>query len=378
MKLTLKHIYHISFSILIIICTIFIIFSPTTVLNSTRNSLAIWANIIFPSLFSFLILSELLNITGINTIIGRMLTPIMQPLFKLPGISSIAIVLGMTSGYPIGAKTTADLLKSNKITLEEANHLITFTNNSGPLFISGAVGIGIYQNPTIASLLLISHYASALLVGILFRFLKNTSNNNNASNESTIEIINFSKIGSILGDIIRRSLSTLFMLGGFIVIFAVFTSILDSLGILSSISKILFPQLDIYTSNSLMYGILEVTTGITRLANSNLSLFFKIISTSFFIGFGGLSVHLQTLNILSDTPISTSRYFIGKTLQAIISSVISFLLLRYTAFSAILTQTVFTTAVYNSDGFLKFISVIIICFLFCVFYKIWELIKVSE
>lgn len=375
MKLTRKYIYHIIFSILILICTIFIIISPTTILSSTRNSLLLWANIIVPSLFSFLVLSELLNITGINTIIGRILNPIMKPFFKLPGISSIAIVLGMTSGYPIGAKTTADLLKSNKITIEEANHLISFTNNSGPLFISGAVGIGIYHSPAIANLLLISHYLSAVLVGILFRFFKNTSNENLSLNKSTIEIINFSKIGSILGDIIKKSLSTLFMLGGFIVIFAVFTSILDSLGILKYISQIFFPQLDSYTANSLLYGILEVTTGVTRLSSTNLSLFFKMLVTSFLIGFGGLSVHLQTLNILSDTNISTSRYFLGKTLQAIFSSLISFLLLRYTAFSSVLTQTVFSTEVYNSDGFLKFISVIIICFLFCVFYKIWELVR---
>ena len=375
MKLTRKHIYHITFSILILICTIFIIISPSTILSSTRNSLLLWANIIVPSLFSFLVLSELLNITGINTVIGRILNPIMHPLFNLPGISSIAIVLGMTSGYPIGAKTTADLLKSNKISLEEANHLISFTNNSGPLFISGAVGIGIYQNSSIANLLLISHYTSAILVGILFRFLKNNSNEKVSLNETTIEIINFSKIGSILGDIIKRSLSTLFMLGGFIVIFTVFTSILDSLGILNYISQIFFPQLDSYTANSLLYGVLEVTTGVTRLASSNLSLFFKIILTSTLIGFGGLSVHLQTLNILSDTKISSSRYFLGKTLQAMFSALITYLLLRYTTFSGVLTQAVFSTEVYNSDGFLNFISVIIICFLFCVFYKIWELLK---
>jgi len=375
MKLTHKLIYHIIFSILILICTIFIIVSPNTVLSSTRNSLTMWANIIVPSLFSFLIISELLNITGINTLIGRILTPIIQPILKLPGISSIAIVLGMTSGYPIGAKTTADLLKANKCTIDDANHLITFTNNSGPLFISGAIGIAIYQNTAIANLLLISHYTSAILVGLLFRFLKNKEKNTSSFDNSTIEIINFSKFSNILGEIIKRSLNTLFMLGGFIVIFAVFTSILDTLGILTVISNILFPKLDSYTANSLIYGLLEITTGITRLANSNLSLLFKIILTSFFIGFGGLSVHLQTLNILSDTKISTSRYFIGKTLQAIFSSIISFLLLRYTDFSNVLTQSVFSTEIYNSDGFLKFISVIIICFLFCVFYKIWELLR---
>lgn len=375
MKIIKKHLYHISFSILILICTIFVIISPNVILTSTRNSLILWGNIIVPSLFSFLVLSELLNLTGINTIIGRILNPIMRPIFNLPGISSTAIVLGMTSGYPIGAKTTADLLKSKKCTLNDANHLITFTNNSGPLFISGAVGLGIYNNPAIANLLLISHYTSAILVGILFRFIKANDYKQNSTNSSIIEIINFSKIGLLLGDIIRRSISTLFILGGFIVIFAVFTCILDSLGILNYISTIFFPQLDRYSANSLIYGLLEVTNGVTRLASSTFSLFFKIILTSFFIGFGGLSVHLQTLNILSDTQISISRYFIGKTLQGLFSAVISYLLLSYTKFSNLLTQTVFSTAVYNSDGFIRFISVIIICFLFCVFYKIWELVK---
>ena len=147
-------------------------------LNSTKSALNLWYSIIVPSLLPFLIISDLLQQTAITKIFSRLLSPIMNKVFKLPGVSSIAVFLGMTGGYPIGAKVTADLRNKNLISYSDAKHLIAFTNNAGPLFLSAAIGIGLYKNPSIGFLLIISHYFSALLVGFIFRFLKKENTNN--------------------------------------------------------------------------------------------------------------------------------------------------------------------------------------------------------
>jgi nucleoside recognition membrane protein YjiH len=47
--------------------------------------------------------------------------------------------MGIISGYPTGAKIVSNFKSNNVCTKEEAERLIAFTNNSGPLFILGTV-----------------------------------------------------------------------------------------------------------------------------------------------------------------------------------------------------------------------------------------------
>ena len=75
-------------------------------------------------------------------------------------------------GYPIGAKIACDFRKNNICSKEECERLLSFTNNSGPLFIIGTVGILMFRNTTIGILLFITHILACISVGIIFRFWK--------------------------------------------------------------------------------------------------------------------------------------------------------------------------------------------------------------
>lgn len=63
----------------------------------------------------------------------------MKPLFNVPGEGAFPLIMGIISGYPVGAKIVTNFRKENICTKEEAERLLTFTNNSGPLFIIGTV-----------------------------------------------------------------------------------------------------------------------------------------------------------------------------------------------------------------------------------------------
>ena len=281
----------------------------------------------------------------------------------------------MTGGYPIGAKTTSDLRKNNSLSKIEAKRLISFSNNSGPLFISGAIGIGLYKNPTIGLLLLLSHYISAIFVGFFFRFYKTEENSNTTKSNIQFEIIELSKIGELLSNTIKKACSIVVTIGGFIILFSIISTILEKTDILIMISKLIMPKLPTELSTSLLTGILEVTNGVNKISSlSSIGLFEKIIITSALIGFGGFSVHMQTLSVLSDSDIGISTYFIGKTMQGVISAIVSYLLLYYTKFSLLITQTTFSTEVYNTRGFITLISVITIAFLFIVIFKITQVL----
>lgn len=362
-----------AFTLLVSLLVLFCILFPEIMISSTKNGLSLWTTIILPSLFPFLILSNLITKTALPQLFGKLLEPLMKFIFKLPGISALALFLGMIGGYPIGAKVTSDLRLNNSITQSTANRLISFTNNSGPLFITGAIGIGLYNNSKIGILLLLTHYLSAIIVGILLRFKKDTTDNSTSTNNINFEIITLSKLGTTLNEAIHNAITSILGIGGFIILFSIISAILLETKIIYTISNTLFPFLDKTASFALISGILEVTNGVNNLAIAKIPLLNKLVFTSILLGFGGFSIHMQTLSILSKTDIKITSYITGKTLQAIISGILTYLALIYTNFSSILT-----TPVFNKVGSLTYETNIIFDVLlgfsiFIILFKILQL-----
>lgn len=344
-------------------------------LNSTKSAIILWSTVVVPSLLPFLIISELLQQTAITNIFAKLLSPLMNIIFKLPGITSIALFLGMTGGYPVGAKVTANLRNSKSITQSDAKHLISFTNNAGPLFLSGAIGIGLYNNSLIGFLLILVHYLSAILVGFLFRFLKK-GENNQSQQKLDFKIIKIDELGFILSSIIKNSVLTVCTIGGFILLFSLISTIFEKLYITSFFARTIMPNVDFDFSNAIISGLLEVTNGANKIALSNVTLFNKLVVTSMLIGFGGFSIHMQTMGVISNSDIKFSYYLIGKSIQAILSGILTFIFLSYTSFGKVLFVSVSTlNNTINSYGFVQLTSVIICLFLFIVFFKIIQILK---
>lgn len=356
------------FTIIIFILLTFCIIFPEAMINSTKSALTLWATIILPSLFPFMILINLIQKTALPLILNKLLSPIMQKTFKLPGTAALAISLGMIGGYPIGAKITVDMLNQHLITKKDANHLITFVNNTGPLFMLGAVGIGLYNNKYIGLLLLISHYIVALIIGFITSFTKDTSSESTNSSTINFQIIKLSDIGIILNDSIKKATDSVLSIGGFVILFSIISSLIKETKILALFSNwsIINPEI----SNSIVLGLLEVTNGINKIATVNTPLLTKLILTSCLIGFGGMSIHFQTLSILTKSGISFIKYILGKLSQGLLSGIITYLLIAYTNFSKLIPQNSFSTISYNSPEFGKILNVISGFLIFLVIFKL--------
>ena len=133
-----------------------LIFSKSN-LPAVKSGLALWANSVVPSLFPFFVATELLMHTNIINIFGNILNPLMKPFFNIRGEGAFAFIMGIISGYPVGAKIASSLRQNNICSKEECERLLSFTNNSGPLFIIGTVGILMFKNTMIGLLLFITH-----------------------------------------------------------------------------------------------------------------------------------------------------------------------------------------------------------------------------
>ncbi len=285
----------------------------------------LWVNNVIPSLLPFFICIELLKSTNFIQILGKFLTPIMRPLFNVPGSGAFALAMGITSGYPVGAKVASDLYKDNQCSKEEAERLIAFTNSSGPLFVIGAIGIGMFADEKVGLLLLLTHFLASITVGIIFRFYKRHSTSNIIPQVSIkSNSINLSNLGTVMANAINKSISTLLLIGGYIVFFAVLSEIL---------TNTLFKSINNNLILGILNGILEITSGIKKLAmldNIDYTILLPIVSL--ILGFGGFSVYMQVSSIVAETNLSMKTYFWGKLMQGIFACIYTYIFMKYTTF----------------------------------------------
>lgn len=138
-------------SILFVFFTICLIIFSKENLVACKSGLLLWANSVIPALLPFFIATELLGHTNVVSFIGKLLNKFMKPIFNVPGIGAYAFIMGIISGYPVGAKIVTKFRQDGQCSKVEAERLLAFTNNSGPLFIIGTVGITMFGYTLIRS-----------------------------------------------------------------------------------------------------------------------------------------------------------------------------------------------------------------------------------
>ena len=320
--------------ILFLFCLI--VFSSTN-LYATKSGLSLWANSVVPSLFPFLVATELLSYTNVVNFISKKLDRLMRPIFNMPGASAYPFILGMLSGYPVGAKTVCHIYKEGLCTKREAELMLAYTNNSGPLFIIGTVGISMFGSSTIGLILLFTHILASVSVGIIFS--KKIGSKYKELNKDYVKVtyknVSFSNLGEVLSNSIINSIKTVLMIGGFVVIFSVIISILKNSGILNMLTQILSP---LFSNSSFVFGtlsgIIELTNGLYTICNIHVkAISTNILICAFLLGFGGFSVMLQILSVVSKEKLSIKPYIIGKILQAILATMYTFVILQLPMFN---------------------------------------------
>lgn len=320
--------------IIIIALTLFMIINPSETVIAAADGFKLWYSILLPALLPFFIITELMVNLGLVRFIGVMLEPIIRPIFKLPGCSSVVIVMGFTSGFPMGAILCKKLYEEKMLTANETERLVSFTNNSSPLFIIGAVGVGMFGSPVYGYLLAASHYLANLLIGILWRskaisFHKNESTS--PSFYSAYQELLLSKtksLGQLLGEAIKNSLNNIIAIAGFIIFFSVLVKMLVLWGILDGFALILtylIPSITNQLAYGLGMGIFEITLGTNTITMTNSEIIIKMIIVSIILAFSGLSIIAQVMSVVSTIPVRASFYFKTRLLQMVLSAIFTYI-----------------------------------------------------
>ena len=302
-------------SISIISFGIFLVLNPENSIKEIRSGINICCNILIPSLFpSFMINS------GVSNILGKIFYPISKYLFKLPPQSLSVIFLSLVGGFPVGAKGISDLFEKKMINEKQANRMLCFCVNAGPAFILGVIGNSLIKNIEIARMILFSQIISSLFIGILISCfskekIKNCDQNKvqinftesliNSCESSSIAIINMCTLIIIFN-----------LFSGFLInlhFFYIFSNIFSSFRISNEISEC-FPQI-----------IIEVTKACEVIV-SKCSIPYLL---SFATSWGGICVHLQVFSIMKKIKINYINFFIFRFLNAVISSFLTFLFIKF-------------------------------------------------
>lgn len=336
-----------------IMLTISMVRHPDVAFKAAVHGLRVWFEIVFPALLPFFVFSEILMGLGVVHAMGVLLEPFMRPLFNVPGAGSFVMAMGLASGYPIGAILTAKLRKQNLCTRVEAERLYSFCNTADPLFMIGAVAVGMFGIVELGVVISVSHYISALLVGLVLRFyaagereraIQDTGRGNvllralKALYRARVE--DGRPFGQLLGDAIRQSVSTLGVIAGFIMLFSVIIQIATTAGFTAWLSGAvgyilrLF-GLDPNLAPALVSGFFETTIGSNLAAKATdaggkiLPLVERTVVTSAIIAWSGLSVHFQVAAMVNDTDLRLAPYILARALHAVLAAIIAYLLMPH-------------------------------------------------
>ncbi|WP_168198263.1 sporulation integral membrane protein YlbJ [Crassaminicella thermophila] len=357
----LYKIKHICLVCIVSFLVLSIIKYPQQAFEAAKLGINTWFNVVFPALLPFFIGAELLIGLGVVNFIGILLEPIIRPIFNVPGEGSFVLAMSITSGYPIGVKLATQLRNKGIFSRIETQRLISFCSTSGPLFMIGAVSIGMFHNLQLGTTIALSHYLGAITTGILFRFYKFKHKRKNSTKKQKgyikrafcemFKVVQNkeSTFGALLGTSVKNSMETLFIIGGFIILFSVIIQLLTIIGLIdifsNYIQKYLYIfHLDASICRAIVSGIFEITMGCKLLSEiSNISFIQQAVLATMIISWSGFSIHAQASSLLSKTDISTGIYIFSKFLHAILSGFFVFLIvpITHSIFSHINTPVFF-------------------------------------
>lgn len=310
---------------LLLLIMIGILSSPEDSMESAKEGLYIWINLLLPSLFPFIFISNLLISFKFVEFLGKILEPIMRPLFRVSGSGIFPFLISVISGYPVGAKLSANLRDENLISQEEGNRSISFSSTSGPLFILGTVMIGMLGIN--APIFLIPHYLGVITVGLFFRFYKKNSHPMSPKKLQRKDTSTIS-LGNSMGHAVKDSMNSMLLIGGYVIIFTVIINLVLNSDSINALLHALATRIKISPSilRGLLAGIIELTNGCYIISNLNIDLIYKILIINFLIGWGGFSINSQAISFISQTDLNIAIYTISKLFHGILSTLYTYII----------------------------------------------------
>ena len=282
--------------------------------NGIKKGMNLVLNMLVPTLFPFLILSNLVPSLGIAELAARLLAKPARLFFGLTPNGAAALALGWLCGVPVGTVSAITMLKKGLISKEEFDRLLLFSNTPSTGFLIGAVGVSLFGKREIGVVLFLTTLLSSFLTGVFLKLIRGNVQDTGGAvqrrGEQRLCAHDFT-------DAVERAFSTLFGVSGFVLCFSAITECVTAAG-----KRLALPALFL----TLCAGMLEMTAGVSEAALS-LTPEAAFLACAFFAGFSGLSICLQLFSVAEAAKPKLPPYLLSKLVQGALCTLLASLYL---------------------------------------------------
>ena len=283
-------------SFLILICLLSTTLSDE-LSGYVKSGMELAALVIIPSVFPFMILSDLIACTVDFSAMGRF-GCIFKRLFSVSSVALGATVIGMLAGFPIGARMVAELYRRGSISRRDAEVIAAVASTPSLAFTVSGVGAAMLGDVRLGVVLYLSVILSAVITGV---FIRGDLSQCGALPLRPRRFDLFASIESAT----RSSLGIIGVVTAFSVVAGLVRDFLGSL------------------PAAFILPFLELGGAASFIASASIDERLRVALIGFSLGFSGLSVHLQIRGALADTDIGYRRFLFMKLAEGALTAAIA-------------------------------------------------------
>ena len=310
----------VTFGLFSFFCLLLILRNSDVAIEYMSRGLLLCARSVIPSLFPFMVLSELIVSGGIGESIIRRIG---KPFCRLFGISEsgcCAVLLGMLCGFPIGARSVIAAYKKGAMTKEEAERVLAFSNNPSSAFLISAVGVSLWESRAFGVALYATVLLTSCLTGILLRLLhKAKYGTRMCESISWHSETRRLKGAKLFTEAIKSASGGMLLVCAYVIFFSTLVGTLNL--VLGTLKAPLW-------LSTLLFCVFELSSGVSQASAIDPPLLAALLC-AFSAGWSGLSVHCQILSVCDGTGLSLRPYFLSKMLQGILAMLLFAILLYF-------------------------------------------------
>ena len=305
------------FGVFSLFCIALILKNTEAAVEYVTRGLRLSASTVIPSLFPFMVLSELVVSSGAVTRIPRPLLAPLRRLLGLPDAGVCAVLLGLLCGFPVGARCTVSAYESGDLTRTEAERALLSASCPSSAFLIGAVGSSLWGNRRFGIALYATVLFTALLSGVLANGLRKKEAATKAPSMPFFVTRPRKSPAALFCEAVKSSLLGILSVCAYVVFFSALMGTLELVLGRLALSQTLAAGLSC---------LFELSNGIgqaSALGNAHVGAYL----CAFAAGWSGLSVHCQMLSVCDGKGLSLRPYLVSKLFQGLFCALLFGILL---------------------------------------------------
>ena len=297
------------FGLFSVFCLLLILRNANIAITYMSRGLHLCARTVVPSLFPFMVLSELIVSAGI---VNRLPNTLLAPFRRLWGVSNAggcAVILGMLCGFPIGAKCAVRAYEEGQMTQEETERVLCFSNNPSSAFLISTVGFSLWGNRRFGTALYATVLGVSALTGVALNLTRKRHQKNTLAGCDVISrSISAPKGARLFTEAIKSATGSMLLVCAYVIFFS---TLVGTLGLV----------LNAWHAPtwvcSVLFCLFELSGGVSQASALDPPLLAALFC-AFSAGWSGLSVHCQVLSVCDGKGLSFRKYFLCKLAQGLL------------------------------------------------------------